>query len=254
VYTRCTGCHTTHPVNASLLARAGGKYRCGKCQKTGNALESLFDQWPGAGERPPASGAIPILGLSIDLEQAKKSRLEPEDAALAGTADDAALQPAKKWGRMARYSWIIIAAVLALVVAFEYAEFQEKPLAEQSWARSVMIRLGLRKPPVKQVFQALDQVHLVSRELKSHPFRADTLQLNATIVNRARLSQPYPDLEVMLIDAGGAEVSLTRFKPSDYLAESAADKPNMMPGAFLPFTLDLPDPGQEAVGFELNFR
>ena len=66
MYTRCKGCHTVHPVNASLLARAGGKFRCGKCNKTGNALEALFDEWPEAGEKPPKTGPIPNLGLAID--------------------------------------------------------------------------------------------------------------------------------------------------------------------------------------------
>ena len=57
MYTRCPACHTVHPVNASLLAQGGGKYRCGKCNKSANALESLFDEWPEPGDKPPGAGS-----------------------------------------------------------------------------------------------------------------------------------------------------------------------------------------------------
>ena len=89
MYTRCKGCHTVHPVNASLLARADGKFRCGKCKKTGNALEALFDEWPEAGEKPPETGPIPDLGLAIDLGKMLVTR-----NALQNAADAAALAAA----------------------------------------------------------------------------------------------------------------------------------------------------------------
>lgn len=254
MYTRCTGCHTTHPVNASLLAQAGGKYRCGKCQKTGNALESLFDQWPAAGDRPPSAGAMPVLGLSIDLEQAKESRLEPAEAALEGAAGGTQPGPSKIRQWLTGYSWVAIAIILALFIIVEYAAFKEKPFSELPWVNSLMIRVGLREPPANPGFRALDQIQLVSRELKSHPLMADTLQLNATIVNQARWSQPYPDIEVVLLDVAGTRVNRLRFTPSDYLAKGAAGKSRMRSGAFLPLSLDLPDPGRQAVGFELEFR
>ena len=43
------------------------------------------------------------------------------------------------------------------------------------------------------------------------------------------------------------------FSPPDYLAEGASRDSGMTPQAYLPLVLDLPDPGREAVGFELNF-
>ncbi|MDH3941106.1 MAG: DUF3426 domain-containing protein, partial [Xanthomonadales bacterium] len=82
---------------------------------------------------------------------------------------------------------------------------------------------------------------------------ADMLQLTATIVNRASTPQPYPDLEIILLDASGQPVSRSLFRPADYLAEDASTAAGMTPQAYLPLVLDLPDPGQVAVGFELNF-
>jgi len=230
MYTRCKGCHTVHPVNASLLAKAGGSYRCGKCKKVSNALDALFDEWPVAGEKPPSSGDRPELGLSIDLNQVKSAR--------SGEDDEGVKVPAKRSGSLTRIAWISMALIVAVAVAFELADFYDKTLLE---------------PPSEQTFRDLSQVHLVSRELKSHPSRTDMLRLTATIVNRASKVQPYPDLEVILLDAAGESVGRALFSPSDYLSGDAAEKPGMTPQAYLPLVLDLADPGQEAVGFELNF-
>ena len=79
------------------------------------------------------------------------------------------------------------------------------------------------------------------------------LRLTATIVNRASQSQPYPDLELIMLDAQGQPISTFRFSPADYLTEGASRDAGMTPQAFLPLVLDLPDPGNAAVGFELNF-
>jgi hypothetical protein len=115
-------------------------------------------------------------------------------------------------------------------------------------------RPGMHEPLSGKVFRDLSQIQLVGRELTSHPVQADTLRLTATIVNRAPEIQPYPDLEVILMDAGGQVVSRLRLSPSDYLAEGSSKDSGMTPQAYLPLVLDLPDPGREAVGFELNFH
>ena len=241
MFTRCTACHTVHPVNAGLLARDGGKYRCGKCKKLCNALDSLFDEWPAAGDRPPAPGELPVLGMPIDLDEARKTRLAPDEAAV------------KKGSKLLRLTWITMALVIAVIITFKLAEFYQAPLLETPFVQSVKSRLGMPDPAAAQPFRDLQQIHLVSRELISHPFQADMLRLSATIVNRAVQTQPYPDLEVILLDASGEPVSKLHFSPKDYLAEGASRDSGMTPQAYLPLVLDLPDPGREAVGFELNF-
>ena len=253
MFTRCTACHTVHPVNASLLARGGGKYRCGKCKKLCNALDSLFDEWPAAGDRPSAAGELPVLGLPIDLDKARKTRLTPDEAALSGDADADSEVPARSGKKLGRLTWITVALVIAVFVAFKLAEFYESPLLELPVVQSVKRQLGMQEPAAAQPFRDLQQIHLVSRELMSHPYQAEMLRLTATIVNRAPQSQPYPDLEVILLDARGEAMSKLLFSPPDYLAEGASKDSGMTPQAYLPLVLDLPDPGREAVGFELNF-
>jgi hypothetical protein len=254
-----------HPVNAALLASGGGRYRCGKCNKVSNALEALFDAWPAAGARAPMLGQLPVLGLTLDLQAAARSRRNDVAAqAGEGQAEDAAGDEAgaKRRGAglrwLVRLAWITAALVIAVVVAFEVAEFQGEPLLERAPLRSAMERLGLREPPSAAPFRDLGRIHVVSRELRSHPTQPGHLRLSATIVNRAARSQPWPDLEVTLLDAAGQQVTQRRFSPAEYLAEGgAADRAargGMAPQAYLPLVLELEDPGRQAVGFELEFR
>jgi len=255
-----------HPVNAALLAGAIGRYRCGKCNKVNNALEALFDEWPAAGARAPTAGELPVLGLSLDLQAAARARQNPDQSPDQAADAVAAGRGGLRW--LVRLGWITGAVALALVIAFQASRFFGEPLLERAPFRAapfraVMERLGMREPPATKPYRDLGLVHLVSRELRSHPDQPGRLRLSATIVNRAARAQPWPDLEVTLLDAAGQAVSRHRFAPADYLAPGnqrgyesggAAPGKGMAPQAYLPLTLDLEDPGMQAVGFELEFR
>ena len=254
MYTRCPGCHTVHPVNAALLSAGGGRYRCGKCNKVSNAVESLFDQWPQAGVQPVPPGEIPVLGLSLDLEGAARSRTAPADAGFDDTEDriEAPAGARSRW--LVRSVWIVGAIVILAVTAWQWTEFLGNPLLERPQVRAALVRLGLLSPPPEKPFRDLAMIHLVSRELSSHPHRSGQLRLSATIVNRATRKQPYPDIEVTLLDASGRALLQQRFAPADYLDPGSAPGASMVPHAYLPLAVDLEDPGPRAVGFELEFR
>ena len=253
MYTRCPECSTVHPVNAALLAQGSGRYRCGKCNKTSNALEHLFDDWPAAGDKPAGAGDLPVLGLNIDFTKAGRSRLEPAEAALTGAGEPEAVRPAR--GRLwLRAFWITAAIALAAVVVVKLAEFNGTPLIEQARVDAALVRLGLKEPEPEKPFRDLDQIRLVSRQLINHPGDAGKLRLQATIVNRAPRRQPYPIIEVTLFGPGGERVSSIRFEPEDYLAAGSDHRRGMTPQAYLPLTLDFDDPGSTAVGFEIDFR
>lgn len=254
MFTRCKECHTVHPVNASVLSRSGGKFRCGKCNKVNQALESLFDEWPGAGDRPESPGEMPVLGLAIDLEQAEKSRVSPPTSELGqddgtGEADDL-----RSRARLLRIAWVAAAITIVALTATRLSEFYGPPLLERPEIRQLAERLGLRDPPPQEPFRDLAAIHLVSRELKSHPTRNDMLRLTATIVNRAVRPQPFPRLEVTLLDLAGEPVASRNFTPADYLDSGNEPASGMTPEAYLSLVLDLEDPGVQAVGFELEFH
>jgi predicted Zn finger-like uncharacterized protein len=245
MYTRCPACHAVHAVNAALLAAAGGDYRCAKCSKVSNALECLFDELPAAGDRAPGAGDLPVLGLPINLEDAARARQGIGDG-------DAGQQEAR--GRntrrlVVRTVWILAAVIIVGFSAIRLAEFSGQPLLD----REDFARMGLLRKQNDETSRNLDLIQLIRRELRSHPSQPGRLRLSATMVNRAEHRQRYPAIEIALQDASGNTLSTQRFEPPDYLGEDRSGD-SMAPGAYVPFIVDLDDPGDQAVGFELSFR
>ncbi len=254
MYTRCPGCHTVHPVNAPLLAQEHGKYRCGKCKQINNALEALFDEWPEPGDQPPVAGKLPVLGTQLDLEAAKQTRLEPGETSYSSEEEVVENQGKGRNKKLVRAAWITTAIAILILVTVYLAEFFQYPLMESSSIKDMLTRTGQKDGSLSTPFRNLNQIQLLSRDMRSHPDRPDALNLSLTIVNRAARSQPFPELEVTLTDSVGQTLTKRLFHPNEYLPDDADIKAGMSPEAYLHISLELADPGHQAVGFELNFR
>ncbi len=254
MFTRCAGCHTVHPVNASLLAQGAGKYRCGKCKQNNNALESLFDEWPDPGDHPPVAGELPVLGIKLDLEAAKQARLEPGEVPLFTDEEGGEDQRSRRSKKKLRVAWVTTAIALLFFVSAYLADFFQQPLLDFPGVKDMLIETGLMDPSPAAPLRNLDQIQLLSRDMRSHPTRPDALSLSLTIVNRAPRSQTFPKLEVILLDSAGQPLLSRMFEPDEYLAEGADIETGMTPEAYLHINLVLADPGRQAVGFELQFR
>ena len=67
----------------------------------------------------------------------------------------------------------------------------------------------------------LNNIQLVSANTEAHPSRASTILLRVSFLNRAKIEQPLPDLELSLTDEDGRIVSRRSFLPKDYLYNNA---------------------------------
>lgn len=254
MFTRCHACHTVHPINAELLARGGGKFRCGKCHKINNALEALFDQWPDASQQGTRAGDLPELGITLSLSGRGENPDNPQEAAGGSDASGGPTgyqAPRNAWIRVL---WITAAVVLTLVVSFNLALFFNLPVLNHALLQPVLITLGIKQAAKTSPASNAEAIELLARTMEPHPSRPGVLRLTASIVNRADVRQPYPNVDVTLVDIGGRRLSRKLFKPGDYLTRSAELRSGMAPGGHLTFSLEIEDPGNEATGFELQFR
>ena len=247
MFTRCIACHTVHPVNAALLAQGAGKYRCGKCSKLNDALQTLFDDWPDAGTAPPKTGTVPRLGIEIDLKATSEDRVFPSE-------DSEGFQTGGKSRNITRMVWVSVAAVLIMITAFNGVHFFREPLMQNPQIQRGLVEAGLQDEVTAPEIEDLGLIELVSSEMRSHPDQSGALRLGAILTNRASVQQPYPGLEVILLDSLGQPLASRVFQPTDYLAGDANIARGMAPSAYLPISLDLSDPGQKAVGFELKIH
>jgi predicted Zn finger-like uncharacterized protein len=253
MYTRCNGCHTVHPLNAALLAQGAGKYRCGKCNKLNNALETLFDEWPNAGQAGPTQTGTPKLGIKLDISPQQPGDDSDGEEFPSG-------RPQAGRSKFSRAAWAATAVALIIITGLNLAWLFKAKLLDSSLVKEnpqISYRLAQwgvieARPVIPQ--RNIDQLSLSGSDLRSHPSLVGALRLSTMIMNRADGRRAYPELEVLLLDSNGQAMSGRRFKPEEYLAEGADIENGMTPQAVLPVVLDLSNPGHQAVGFEIRIR
>jgi len=245
MFTRCPKCKTAHPLSAQILAHAQGSVQCGQCGNTFSALQFLFEGLPSgkpidAGTDPDVNP--PVIGKRTQkTKTTKKTRnteiehkTEEQETAGADLNSD-------------RMHWHLMAAVLVLVTIANIGWTFREPLLENStisgWFQ--VKQEGLLTDP--------GQFKLISRDMHSHPTRSGILVLSLTFVNLASRPQVFPTLEITLLDGSNQPIARRRFEPADYLRPGASTESGLATDVFLPVLLELADPGEQAIGFEIQF-
>lgn len=103
-----------------------------------------------------------------------------------------------------------------------------------------------------------EEIELVTRNIYSHPKEKDALMVDIVMRNNADYAQPYPVLQIDFSDIRGGNIAARRFFPSEYLASSGQHSETSQPHEMQPHTdvsvtLEIKDPGKEAMTYEFNF-
>jgi len=246
MYTRCPQCKTVHILKAGDLAQARGLVQCGPCGRTFSALSFLFDEWPAGEPCRPESGpgvTLPVLEPA-PVADAPETGPPPEPAT--GEAEPPT-------GKNHLLAWRLATVLLALATVANLAWTFRAPLMNNprisAWFNKAdetrMDEHGLLRDPEK--------IQLVSRDMHTHPTRSGILVLSLTFVNLAPRNQAFPELEVTLTDASNQPVARRRLQPAEYLRPGADIDAGLAADVYLPVLLELGDPGEQAVGFEIRF-
>ncbi|MCK5901922.1 MAG: zinc-ribbon and DUF3426 domain-containing protein [Cocleimonas sp.] len=97
-----------------------------------------------------------------------------------------------------------------------------------------------------------NKVQMISRTITSHPNDSDVLLISASIENKATQAQPYPYVEVTLLDNKENTIALRRFKPSEYL-QHHNEGDVFHPNKEVMLQLKIADPGEKATRFNFKF-
>lgn len=243
MYTRCPQCKTVHLLTAATLSHSRGLVQCGQCNRAFSALSFLFDDWPEGPAHGPAKGpnAVPPILRSDTKTDAVDN--DPSENAKADTTK----------GTPKRLAWGLVTALLVFLTVANIGWTFREPLlripAVNAWTKQAgglpLEQEGLLKDP--------EQIQLVSRDMHTHPTRSGILVLSLTFVNLAQRSQEFPEMEITLLDTTNQPVARRRFQPTDYLRPGADTESGLATDVYLPVLLELGDPGEQAVGFEIQF-
>lgn len=189
---------------------------------------------------PPEPAATATPGVSAPPVLSSLSALLAEEEA------------APRRSVVATLAWSLAILLLLATLGVQYLYINRATLIHQAELRPLLELLcehaACNLPPQRD----LAALTLLERDIRSHDQYQGALTISATLQNRAPFAQPFPAVEVVMRDLGGKVVAARRFLPKEYLAGPV---PALLePQATAQLTLDVVDPGAEAVGFEFTFH
>lgn len=240
VLTKCPQCATVFRVSAEQLRVAGGWVRCGRCSTEFNAIAKLTDS------REDRAAAIALEDGPTPETQLRK---------LVATGPRPAGHRAGPGRRtLVQLSWGFGSLLLLAVLTTQYlwntrADYAADP-ASRPWIERFCALAGCRLEP----FRDLDALQLSKRDLHFDPRRDDLLVVNAVLVNRAPIEQPFPVIELLLKERGNTIIASRRFQPAEYTQSTARSTQAMQPGTPYHLFLELLITGLKVDGFEFRFH
>jgi hypothetical protein len=98
----------------------------------------------------------------------------------------------------------------------------------------------------------LNAISLVSRNIRPHPGRDESLIISASMINANETNQKFPALEIKLSDLNGQIVAMRRFIAEEYVPVDVL-RVGFVANTLIPINLEIISPGENAVAFEIGF-
>lgn len=262
MYTQCPECLSVFSLDAHTLAQAHGYVTCGHCGAGFDSLATLAEQLPPEPFRELPVNEPAFEPPRLDLAVYRPRQPEPEpvaDAAAPASEDFSQLSFAPRFARPRpaaprRWPWIVACLLLALLLAAQVGWACRDALVANpvvgGWLRATCATLGCELPLVRDV----GRLHLLARDVQSHPSVPGALLISATVRNDAAFAQPWPVVAITLFDVDGKRLAMRRLRPADYLGDRAVRPRGLAAGASAALVFEVDDPGQRAVTFSLDFE
>lgn len=242
------------------LAAARGDAVCGHCGSLFNALRSLSEHPPDPDARNldehdvdlpapplclPVSEPIRVPAVPFDPDSERMAEAEPSPMPVFS---------ATRGVHFLNWRWWSIAALLMLTLLLELGWAERSALAQDARFRPALDRIcasiGCRLP----LRHDLDQLAVISREIRPHPSVPGALLISATIRNEANFAQPFPRIRIRLTNLNESPVASRRFVPADYLVDTSEAMRGLAPKAITVLLFEVVDPGRDAVAFDFSFE
>ena len=262
MYTRCPHCETTFRLTAAQLKAHGGQVRCGKCEQVFQADQHLVEKparkaTAAKGKRAPRKPRAPETAVAtpdqfnLTAPPAQETVVEsagepirPEDI-----PPPLVRPPRVRTGLLAWSTgcMLLILALLAQALVFYGADLVRWEPSLSSTVQAFCAPLPCRR----LAHTDLRTIDLVESQVTPHPRYDMALRVRATMVNRANVPQPWPRLEVSLIDSHGQLLARRVYSPQEYRSKTVRVEDGLAPHVAMTAQLDITSPGAKASGFEV---
>ncbi len=282
MYTICPKCSTVFVIEAGHLRKARGQVRCGICQTVFSAVDALYQDLADAREALLKKAPEELPAGADSQLYASESTMQIDDKAAAvdagvepvsemedtppvfdvldETKPEQSMKPSPVPGHWSEstVSWKDVASgamigLLILSFGMQWLFFNRAELAADSGWRPMLERFCSILQCDLPLQTDLSHIELLNRDVRKHPLVENALLVNATLVNYARFTQPYPVFSVGFSDLSGKLVAARRFGPEEYLGEGTDIAAGMAADTPVHVVLEIQDPGKDAVSFQFEF-
>ncbi|GEM_PF-3236233 len=200
------------------------------------------------------------------LEEAAAAAVEsaPDAAVAPGAAGAGDELPAVLWPEVeapaaparpiATAAWSVGILLLLVTLAGQFVYFQSANLAYypalHPWLERFCAVTGCRVPLPRD----LGQLDILDRRVYDDPSAPHALVISLILQNNAGFRQAYPRLQVRFFDLAGRVIALRRFAPRQYLPQGTDPAAGFPAHGSIPVTLQIVDPGKDAVSYDFEFR
>jgi len=256
---KCPHCDTLFNITQRHLNMADGRVRCSQCRGVFDGYSALISDEPET-ETPKAQ--TKDYGVKIDLDKKDKgnrvdivpdNNTKPKNLIYGDLLEDDYDSP-RRFERLRRLFMGVIGTIAFLGLLAQLAYLKRDLLADQPLTKKWVV-LACDKIPNCTIpkKRAIGKIKLDSRHIYGHPNINGALVVSASFSNRATFSQPYPTLVISMSNIRGQEVAARRFSPKEYLDGNQNIERGFGSGDNVTINLQIADPGNEAMAFEIDF-
>lgn len=240
------------------LAAAQGLLRCGECGSTFDAMKSLSTTLP-EDRKFAKKKELEKEVASVDkkkITKRKKIYLSPltktPENQKSSTQDHSYRLRRKNKSHSTKFLLIALISLSLLLMA-QILYKQKDWLAKQS------ITAGMTRAFCKVAGCEIDtrrditKIRMLNKNIYSHPNEPNSLVVSASLENIAKFDQPYPLIEISLLNSKSDIVALRRFTPKEYLRNKYKKGELMKNGKSVELKLHIADPGKDAIRFQFKF-
>lgn len=241
------------------LTSAQGLLRCGECGSTFDAMKSLSTTLPEDRKFiKKEENSVTVPDLEISKKQVKKEKIYLTPLAKARTElkkeiPDTAYKLKRKHKTHSTKFLLIALISLSLLLLAQILYKQKDWLAEHP-VTSGVTRAFCKVTGCKiDKKRAISKIEMINRNIYSHPNQPNALVVSASLENKADFDQPFPLIEISLLDSKSHIIALRRFTPKEYLRDKYQPDVLMLSNKPVEFKVHIADPGKDAVRFQFKF-
>ena len=229
---------------------ANGYVRCGVCKEVFNAI--AVDTPDGDSRVDDTESVEDTAGPGENEQESYDLFNEEHNQTLSHVVPDhirEAQEHPSHW--LSTTIWSIGIVLLTATLFLEYIWFNREQISRLPEIQDALIEICLQHDCSQLVLRDSSKITLLNRNIYSHPEHKNALKVELTFQNSSNFSQPWPLMQVVFSDVRGNPVAARRFTAEEYLG-SKPDQ-SIKPEGSVAVTMEIQDPGKQAVTYEFNF-